>query len=163
MYWKGTTSSKSHLINSMNKTTAKRFLCLHKTLCHSNFAQVTDLDALPLEMVYNAIDLIKDSVTKDGADGLLIISLITGLWMPSDVKSQPILLPWSPLARNKVHVNKTDLVQTTKSWVFDNFASSILALDTKARQLWITKWPERCALFLTRSISPLPYLQDPPN
>ena len=158
VYWKGTTSGKSHLIHSLDNTTAKRFLCLHKILYHSNFAQVTDLDTLPLEMAYNAIDSIKDSVTKDGADGLLTISLITGLWMPCAVKSQLILLPWSPLARNKVHVNKADLVQTTKSWVFDSFASSILALDTKARQLWITKWPERCALFLTRSISPLPHL-----
>ena len=62
----------------------------------------------------------------------------------NDSKRPPFLLTWSPLRTAIADASAVDVRQIAEQWVLDRFASTILALDIKLRELFKKKHPIRC-------------------
>jgi len=131
-------------------TLARRFLVMRWVFDNKAIARVSALDSLPLEMMREAVQLVKEIVLKDDADAILAVLVAMGIWKSRDSQRGHILLPWSPLRRKGSDDSNIDIVQIAKQWILDQFVAAILALDSKARVWWTLKWPAPCPYFLTR-------------
>ena len=76
-----------------------------------------------------------------------------GVWTINDSKSPPFLLGWSPLRTAVPDAGTVDLMQIAKQWILDRLASTILALDTKLRELFAKKHPARCWQYHLKGIN----------
>ena len=81
--------------------------------------------------------------------------LAAGNWSASDSR-EVCVLPWSPLKESLLGISEKHLKGEVKRWAFRNLSSLLLLLDSKARELLNSKWPNRCPRFLaTGEASPL--------
>jgi hypothetical protein len=110
------------------------------------------LAELPFEIVEEAINTVKDLFVRAENDTWSTVLLLTGIFNV-DGKTH-VLLPWSPLREISTDIVARDYPQLAKTWLLDKMASTMLALDKKARELWKMEWPVRCALFLTKGRIP---------
>jgi len=107
---------------------------------------------LPVEIVEEAINTVKDLFVRVEGDAWSAVLLLTGVFN-MDGKTY-VLLPWSPLREVSTDIIAGDYPQLAKTWLLDKIASAILALDEKARELWKMEWPVRCVQFLTKGRIP---------
>ena len=113
--------------------------------------QPPSLAELPLEIVEEAINTVKDLFIRAESDAWSAVLLLTGVFN-MDGKTY-VLLPWSPLREISSDITG-DYPQLAKTWLLNKMASAILALDKKARELWNMEWPLRCVQFLTKGRIP---------
>ena len=147
-------SDAGHWFLDMESTIAKRVLVLRKALDVTAVTQSKTFDAIPFRLVDEAIRFAKDLVINGSIDAVRTLLLLTGLWK-SDVAHHPyVLMPWSPLHRLSNVDSLVDAPKAAIEWFLDGLASTVLAMDTVARDLWKSKWPTRCVYFLTSGFCP---------
>ena len=141
-------------VASISSNVPKTLFCLRSILNITTITGAKHLNDLPYEMMREAIDFARDLILNKNGNALNIVLLLAGLWKSATGTGRLTVLPWSPLRKVLANINSSDYTRFVKQRVLDDLASSILALDTKARSLWKEKWPERCVQFITLGFCP---------
>lgn len=136
-------------VADLERTVPRMVLCIRSILNATAIIQATSLDNLPLELMQEAISFARALTLEKDTDALKTLLLLAGLWNPISGKEPSIVLPWSPLREVLKNISNADRTKFVMQQVLDGLVSAILALDTKARELWKLKWPTRCVQFLT--------------
>ena len=136
----------------MDNTPVKRFLAFWIISNDEGIARISTLDALPFEMMQEAVRVSKDLVLKEDPGACSAVALITGLWKTQHTQGEDMFLPWSPIPNRMIGVKSSDRPGVARQWVLDKIAAAVQALHLRARDLWDVKWPTRCVRFLTRGI-----------
>lgn len=139
---------------NMESSVPKTILCLQKVLGATTIAQQTIIDDFPFEMIQHAVSFAKDLTLDKASDTVRTALLLNGVWKPESGKENLIVLPWSPLREMLTNISKIDASKVVIQQILDRLASGMLAFDTKARDLWKKKWPERCVHFMTLQYCP---------
>ena len=147
----------------ISSSVPKTLFCLRSILNTTTITGAKDLSDLPFEMMREAIELTRDLILNKKGNALEIVLLLAGLWKPANGNGRVMVLPWSPLREMLANISSSDYTKVVKQRVLDDLASAILALDTKARDLWKEKWPKRCAQFITIGICPRQRKGEPCN
>ena len=147
----------------ISSSVPKTLFCLRSILNTTTITEAKDLSDLPFEMMREAIELTRDLILNKKGNALEIVLLLAGLWGPANGNGRLMVLPWSPLREMLANISSSDYTKVVKQRVLDDLASAILALDTKARDLWKEKWPKRCAQFITIGICPRQRKGEPCN
>jgi hypothetical protein len=114
------------------------------------------LAELPLEVVEQAIDTVKDIFAGAENDAWSAVLLLSGVF---NVDSKTyVLLPWSPLYGISKDIGTENYPRRAKEWVLEKMASAVLVLDEKAKELLKIERPVRCPWFLTKGLIPNYYL-----
>ena len=142
-------SNTHHELADMEDTVVNRILAFQKIIDATAVPKISKLDDMPFEIMQNAIRTVMDLVLKNDRNALSIVFVLTGVWAHGDRQERYVLLPWSPLYGITTNLNTTDLPHAAKKWALDKVASTILALDTRARVLWNSKRRIRCPNHLT--------------
>ena len=147
----------------ISSSVPETLFCLRSILNITTITGAKDLSDLPFEMMREAIELTRDLILNKNGNALEIVLLLAGLWKPANGNGRLMVLPWSPLREMLANISSTDYIKVVKQRILDDLASAILALDTKARDLWKEKWPKRCAQFITIGICPRQRKGEPCN
>ena len=142
-------SAARRRVASMQTTVPRTVFCLRAIFDAVGITKVPHLDDLPFEMMEEAITFAKDLAVNANGYALSILLLATGLWKSDTAQNEYFLLPWSPLRKDSGSSVGVDAPNVAKRWFLDILASAVLVMDTAARELWKSKWPTRCAHFLT--------------
>jgi len=101
-------------------------------------------------MIQDAIKVSKDITLKGDSKARRTTLLLTGIWTTNGLKTPSVLLPWSPLREAINDASAVDLTQMAMQWVLGRLASAMLALETKADELFKKKHPLRCPQYLSK-------------
>ncbi len=142
-------SSACQKLADMEASVATKTLTLQKIMDATAIPKITTLDDMPFEMMQKAIAIAKDLVLKNDKNALSIVLILTGVWTIGGRHEKYVLLPWSPLHGALDSLSTTDFPRVAKGWVLDNIASTVLALNSRARVLWNSKWRVRCSNYLS--------------
>ena len=126
-----------------------KILTLQKGIDATAFSTMPKLDDVPFEMMQDSVRMIQDLALRTDEHVMSILFVLTGVWTLGDGNERCILLPWSPFKVNITNLSATDIASAAKKWAFEKFASTVLALDSRAKVLWNSKWRARCLNHLT--------------
>ena len=128
----------------------RAFLQLHAFLNLGLLSKTSTLDEFRLDIVEAATTLaVKLSLDLENTCDPVIL-LLTGV-IKGDHNTKPfILLPWSPFHEDAANFVSQDFPKRANEWFLDKLGSAMLALDSTLRCLWKSRWPVRCAHFLTQ-------------
>ena len=129
-----------------------RSLSLQRIIDTTAVSKTSKLDNMPFEMMQDSIQVVQDLILKKDEHALSVLFILAGVWRLDDPKEHFVLLPWSPLDRNTTNLSITDVASAAKKWALDKIASTILAMDSRAKVLWNSKWRVRCPNHLTTGI-----------
>ena len=110
-------------------------------------SELDDFDNIPILFITLAIALTKKIEIEDNKAAWSMILVAAGVWI-GDEDRNLVVLPWSPLQETLSGVTTERLRITVKQWVLSRLSSMILSFETKARGLFMTKWPYHCSQFL---------------
>lgn len=147
-------ANEGRRFDDMESTIAKTLLAIRNVLNTAAISQMKTFDDIPLESMQEAIRFAKDLVVNEKSENLSLLLLLTGLWRSEVTQDRFLVLPWSPLRGTLTSINIADAPKVAKKWFLDGLVSTILAMDIAARELWKSKWPTRCAHFLTIGTCP---------
>ena len=150
-------------VASISSNVPKTLFCLRSILNLTTITGAKYLNDLPFEMMREAIDFTRELILNKNGNALNILLLLAGLWKPANGNGRLMVLPWSPLQKTLVNISRTDYTKVVKQRVLDGLVSAILALDTKARDLWKEKWPRRCTQFIAIGSCPRQRRGEPCN
>ena len=139
------------LLNT-KETAVSRILTLRKIIDTKTVTQVSNLDDMPFELMQQAVGTVKDLILKEDKQMQSITFVLTGIWTLSGPPKSCVLLPWSPFYRNLTDLTTANVLRVVKKWIVDKIASTMLAVDRKARVLWNSKWRARCVYHLTTGV-----------
>ena len=142
-------STASLHVADMKATVSKTVLCLRSILNVTTITGAAILDDLPFVMMQEAVDFARNLILDKDADALNTLLLLTGLWKSKNGKGDFTVLPWSPLREVLTDISSKDPTRIAVQRVLDRLVSAILALDTKAKELWKMKWPTHCLPYMT--------------
>ena len=142
-------STASQHVADMKTAVPKTVLCLRNILNVTAITGATALDDLPFEMMREVVTFARNLILNKDGDALNTLLLLTGLWKPKNGKGDFTVLQWSPLREVLNDISSTDPTEIAIQQVLDRLVSAILALDTKARELWKMKWPTYCLPYMT--------------
>ena len=142
-------SSAYRKLANMEASVATKTLTLQKIMDATAIPKITTLDDMPFEMMQKAIAIARDLVLKNDKNALSIMLILTGVWTIGGRHEKYVLLPWSPLHGALDSLSTTDFPRVAKNWVLDNIASTVLALNSRAKVLWNSKWRVRCSNYLS--------------
>ncbi|KAL9130021.1 MAG: hypothetical protein Q9175_007131 [Cornicularia normoerica] len=135
---------------NMEDTIAKKILILQKITDTRTVPQIPKLDDMPIEMMQQAVGIAKDLVLKNDRHAQSVVYILTGIWTISGPQERSVLLPWSPFYGTMTAFGTTDISEVAKKWFLDKIASTVLALDSRARVLWNSKWREFASCTIAR-------------
>lgn len=121
-----------------------RILTLEKIVDATAVHKIYKLDDMPIEIMQNSVWIVQDLFIKNDKHALSVLFIHAGVWTFGGPQERYMLLPWSPLHGNTTKVGATDVPQAAKRWALDKIASTVLALDGRAKVLWNSKWRIRC-------------------
>lgn len=126
-----------------------RILTLQRVVDTTAVSKIPTLNDVPFEMMQDSVRMIQDLALKNDEHVLSILFVLTGVWTLGDTNERYVLLPWSPLKENITKFSATDVASAAKKWIFDKVASTVLALDSRVKVLWNSRWRVRCQNYLT--------------
>ena len=146
--------SKAHQrLADMEECMAKRVLTLQRIIDATAVPRISKLDDIPFEMMRQAVGIAKDLVLKHDGHARSAIFVLTGIWTFGQPMERFILLPWSQIQSTLTDLSTINTLQdAAKKWFLDKFASATLALDSRARTLWNSKWRTRCQTYLATGV-----------
>lgn len=128
----------------MEDTALSRILTFEKIIDATAIHKTHKLDDIPIEIMQDSVRIVQDLFIKNDKHALSVLFIFTGVWSLGGSQERYLLLPWSPLHENTIKFSATDVPQAAKRWALDKLASTVLALDARAKVLWNSKWRIRC-------------------
>ena len=151
MYGKKCSDTYRNLFNA-KETVVGKILTLQTIIDTVTVTQVSKIYEMPLELMQQAVGIVKDLVLKEDKQALSAVFIVTGIWTLSGPQKSYVLLPWSPFYDNLTDLTVTNLSRVVEKWIVDKIASTTLIVDTKARVLWSSNWRPRCVHHLATGI-----------
>ena len=139
-------------LENMEDGVVKRILTLQKTIDATAVSKISRFDDIPFETMQAGIGIVKDLVLKTDVHVLKVVFVLTGIWTLGGPQERYVLLPWSPFYGALKDLNTTDIRQVATKWILEKTAPIMLAVDSRAKVLWRSKWRVRCSHRLTIGI-----------
>lgn len=142
-------SNDNQNLARMEDCVVKKILTLEKIIDATAVLKISKLDDIPFETMQAAVGTVKDLVLKNDRHALQVLFVVTGIWALGGPQERYALLPWSPFYGTLNDLSITKIRQVAIKWILDKLASTMLAVHSRARTLWNSKWRVRCLHFLT--------------
>ena len=124
-------------------------LTLQKGVDATAVSKIPKLDDVPFEVMQDSVRMVQDVALKNDEHVMSILFVLTGVWTLGGANERYVLLPWSPLKESISKSSAMDITSAAKRWAFDKLASTVLALDSRVKVLWNSRWRVRCQNYLT--------------